>query len=75
MITGIEVYKTKAEIPKEFARYTWGKEDCWLVAYWTYDFRNKPIRKSRCRKPHALAMMDRTKSGWSKWTWWPALGT
>jgi len=45
MITGIEVYKTKAEIPKEFARYTWGKEDCWLVAYWTYDFRYKPIRK------------------------------
>jgi hypothetical protein len=45
MITGIEVYKTKAEIPKEFARYTWGKEDCWLVAYWTYDFRNKPVRK------------------------------
>jgi len=45
MITGIEVYKTKAEIPKEFARYTWGKEDCWLVAYWTYDFRDKPVRK------------------------------
>ena len=45
MITGIEVYKTKAEIPKEFARYTWGKENCWLVAYWTYDFRYKPVRK------------------------------
>jgi len=45
MIAGIEVYKTKAEIPKEFARYTWGKENCWLVAYWTYDFRYKPVRK------------------------------
>ncbi len=44
MITGIEVYKTREEIPKEFARYTWGKEDCWLVAYWTYDFTYKPIR-------------------------------
>jgi hypothetical protein len=23
----------------------WGKERCWLVAYWTYDFMMKPIRK------------------------------
>jgi hypothetical protein len=45
LISGIEVYKTKAEIPKEFARYTWGKEDCWLVAYWMYDFRYKPVKK------------------------------
>jgi carboxypeptidase family protein len=44
MITAIEVYKSRKEIPKEFARYTWGKEDCWLVAYWTYDFMYKPIR-------------------------------
>ena len=45
MITGVEVYKSRAEIPKEFARYTWGKEDCWLVAYWTYDFTYKNVRK------------------------------
>ena len=38
MITGIEVYKTRDDVPKEFARYTWGRESCWLVAYWTYDF-------------------------------------
>ena len=37
-IIGIEVYQTPAEIPKEYRRYTWGKEDCWLVGYWTADF-------------------------------------
>jgi hypothetical protein len=45
MISAIEVYKSRAEIPKEFQRYMWGKERCWLVAYWTYDFMMKPIRK------------------------------
>lgn len=51
MITGIEVYKKREEIPKEFARYTWGKEDCWLVAYWTYDFTYRPVRKLAPGKP------------------------
>jgi len=51
MITGIEVYKSKAEIPKEFGRYTWGKESCWLVAYWTYDFKYKPARMVAPGKP------------------------
>lgn len=46
MITGVEVYKSRQEIPKEFARYTWGKESCWLVAYWTYDFTYKPVRRA-----------------------------
>jgi hypothetical protein len=45
MITGVEVYKSRQEIPKEFARYTWGKESCWLVAYWTYDFTYKAVRR------------------------------
>jgi carboxypeptidase family protein len=51
MVTGIEVYKKRDEIPKEFARYTWGKEDCWLVAYWTYDFTYKPVRRVSPGKP------------------------
>ena len=46
MISAIEVYQSPKDIPKEFARYTWGKEDCWLVAYWTYDFAFKAIRKT-----------------------------
>jgi hypothetical protein len=37
-IIGIEVYQTPREIPKEYRRYTWGKESCWLVAYWTANF-------------------------------------
>lgn len=37
MITGIEIYKSPKDIPKEFNRFTWGKERCWLVAFWSYD--------------------------------------
>ena len=37
MIVGIEIYKSPKDIPKEFNRFTWGKEHCWLVAYWSYD--------------------------------------
>ena len=37
-IIGIEIYQTPSDIPKEYRRYTWGKEDCWLVAYWTANF-------------------------------------
>lgn len=45
-IAAIEVYKSPRDIPKEFRRHTWGKENCWLVAYWTYDFMMKPFRKT-----------------------------
>ena len=51
MIMGIEIYKTPKDIPKEYARYTWGKENCWLVAYWTYDFLLKPVRKAAVPRP------------------------
>jgi hypothetical protein len=37
MIIGIEIYKSPKDIPKEFIRFTWGKERCWLVAFWSYD--------------------------------------
>jgi len=37
MIVAIEIYKSPKDIPKEFVRFTWGKERCWLVAWWTYD--------------------------------------
>jgi hypothetical protein len=47
LIIGIEVYKTPKDIPREYARYTWGKENCWLVAYWTYDFLVKPVAKPK----------------------------
>src|SRR5262249_32668352 len=43
-IIGIEVYQTPKEVPREFRRYTWGKENCWLVAYWTANFLD-PVRK------------------------------
>ena len=42
-IIGIEIYKSPKDIPKEYARFTWGKERCWLVAYWTYDFMYRPL--------------------------------
>jgi hypothetical protein len=42
-IIGIEIYKSPKDIPKEYRRFTWGKEHCWLVAYWTYDFKYKPL--------------------------------
>jgi len=49
-IIGIEIYKTPREIPKEFRRYTWGKERCWLVAYWTANFL-KPVTKASLPRP------------------------
>jgi hypothetical protein len=52
MISAIEVYKNPREIPKEFRRFTWGKERCWLVAYWTYDFMMKPLVKQGLRRPY-----------------------
>jgi hypothetical protein len=43
-IIGIEIYQNPKEIPAEYRRYTWGKEDCWLVAYWTTNFL-RPFRR------------------------------
>jgi len=50
MIVAIEIYKSPKDIPKEFVRFTWGKERCWLVAWWTYDaaYRSFTIP----RRPH-----------------------
>ena len=45
-IIGIEVYKIPKDVPKEYRRYTWGKEHCWLLAYWTADFQ-RPFAKVR----------------------------
>ena len=42
-IIGIEIYKSPKDVPKEYARFTWGKENCWLVAYWTYDIMYRPL--------------------------------
>src|SRR5947208_8085461 len=50
-IIGIEIYKTPKDIPKEFARFTWGKEHCWLVAYWTYDAGFRPLTKRALPRP------------------------
>ena len=58
MISAIEVYKEPREIPKEFRRYTWGKERCWLVAYWTYDFMIKPLVKQGIRRPYIATTRD-----------------
>jgi len=49
-IIGIEIYQTPKDIPKEYQRYTWGKEDCWLVAYWTTNFL-RPVRKAALPPP------------------------
>ena len=37
-IMAVEIYKLPADVPKEFKRHTWGKEQCSLIAYWTVDF-------------------------------------
>jgi hypothetical protein len=41
-IMAVEVYKLPADVPKEFRRYTWGKEQCSLIVYWTVDFSIPP---------------------------------
>lgn len=53
MISAIEIYQSPNDIPKEFSRYTWGKEHCWLVAYWTYDVTMKSIRRTAPPTPQA----------------------
>jgi len=49
-IIGVEVYQNAKEIPAEYRRYTWGKESCWLVAYWTANFL-RPIARQSIPKP------------------------
>ena len=49
-IIGIEIYQNPKDIPAEYHRYTWGKEDCWLVAYWTANFLH-PVAKVKLPKP------------------------
>jgi len=49
-INAVEIYKTPKEVPKEFARFTWGRESCWLVAYWTYNHL-KPVKKVALPRP------------------------
>jgi CheY-like chemotaxis protein len=48
-IVGIEIYKSPKDVPKEFARFTWGKERCWVVAFWSYDAAYRSL--SRPRRP------------------------
>ena len=50
-VIGVEIYQTPREIPKEFRRYTWGKESCWLVAYWTANFLDPVHKVGLPRKP------------------------
>jgi hypothetical protein len=47
-LTAIEVYRTPQDTPREFARYTWGKERCWMVVVWTV---NKGIPLPRAKLP------------------------
>jgi hypothetical protein len=51
LISGIEVYKDPKDIPKEYSRFTWGKERCWLVAFWTYDFMMRSMPRQALPKP------------------------
>ncbi|HTE45327.1 MAG TPA: carboxypeptidase regulatory-like domain-containing protein [Gemmatimonadaceae bacterium] len=37
-IIAVEVYELPKDIPAEYNRYTWGKEQCSLIAYWTVNF-------------------------------------
>jgi hypothetical protein len=43
-IMAVEIYELPKDIPSEYNRYTWGKEQCSLVAYWTVNF-SRPIRR------------------------------
>ena len=49
-IIGIEIYQNAKEIPAEYHRYTWGKESCWLVAYWTANYL-RPIARPSLPRP------------------------
>jgi hypothetical protein len=57
-IIGIEIYQTPQDIPKEYRRYTWGKEDCWLVAYWTANYL-RPVKKAALPPPNEIANTPR----------------
>jgi hypothetical protein len=52
-VIGIEVYQTPKEIPKEYRRYTWGRESCWLVAYWTANHLHAVTRQALPRPPES----------------------
>jgi hypothetical protein len=45
-VMAVEVYKLPADVPKEFRRFTWGKEQCSLIVYWTVDF-SVPLPRAR----------------------------
>ena len=43
-IMAVEIYELPKDIPSEYSRFTWGKEQCSLIAYWTVNF-SRPIRR------------------------------
>lgn len=48
-LMAVEIYRRPADVPKEFRRHTWGKEQCSMIVYWTVDF-SMPL--PRARLPH-----------------------
>ena len=45
-LMAVEIYKLPSDVPKEFRRYTWGKEQCSMIVYWTVDF-STPLPRVR----------------------------
>ncbi|MEP6494593.1 MAG: carboxypeptidase-like regulatory domain-containing protein [bacterium] len=45
-IMAVEIYEAPKDIPSEYNRYTWGKEQCSLIAYWTVNF-SRPATRYR----------------------------
>lgn len=37
-LMAVEIYKLPSDVPKEFRRHTWGKEQCSMIVYWTVEF-------------------------------------
>ena len=46
-IIGIEIYKTPQDVPKEYVRYTWGKEHCQLVAVLDLRLHRQDVQDSK----------------------------
>ena len=42
-IMAVEIYELPKDIPREYNKYTWGKEQCSLIVYWTVNF-SRPMR-------------------------------
>ena len=42
-IMAVEIYEHPNDIPREYNKYTWGKEQCSLIVYWTVNF-SRPLR-------------------------------